>query len=704
MNNFIKETVSKQKRRYVEGGYNLDLTYISDRVIAMGFPASNVEALYRNRLEDVQQFFEERHKDHYKLYNLCSERSYDHQKFQNRVASYPFDDHNPPEFNMMKPFCEDVDRWLKENERNIAVVHCKAGKGRTGLMICAYLLHCRYYLSAEEVLHYYGTTRTKDEKGVTIPSQRRYVDYYSALVKDNLQYSPVKLYLYSFVIDPLPSLGLGQQEGYIQFEIRQTSIRKYTSEVYQVKRSDSRINIVLPQPLLIVGDVKIEFSQKLDMFGFGKGKGTLVKQSKLFHFWINTFFIDLERSSPLSHYIGPPSPEEIFSLNFAPLCPARSSPLSHESLTARPSLPAASTPAVTSRGADELSHSPVVDTERNCRSQHNSGGSAPGGSGGSSGGEQLPPPRQLRELRNIGSVSKCLDPDDDDEERRSPNGSCISSMQTIHSHPPARTVSIIEPSKQRVDADASCDRGVKLMSISDDTLTDQGAQQTTHSSFNNKRTRHSSVPMTSKTGSTGLNATRFTTRQIPGKLMSVRLKKNQIDKADKDKSNKFSDNFNVTLFLVRPNDQTLQDEFYRPNNVCQHVEESELKDGSSPNSHHRNPQCWEGRESSDEDLSTPPAAFSQGSAGLASTNNHMTVKGPQRSMPLPQQQQLRDRCGEDDVFMDRSPVLLRQHHHQPVAAANSAVALARPALPALSGLPRNSTEPTGTLSRIETWF
>ena len=30
---------------------------------------------------------------------------------------------------------------------------------------------------------------------------------------------------------------------------------------------------MLPQPLLIVGDVKIEFSQKLDMFGFGKGKG-----------------------------------------------------------------------------------------------------------------------------------------------------------------------------------------------------------------------------------------------------------------------------------------------------------------------------------------------------------------------------------------------------------------------------------------------
>ena len=34
------------------------------------------------------------------------------------------------------------------------------------------------------------------------------------------------------------------------------------------------------------------------------------------------------------------------------------------------------------------------------------------------------------------------------KEPRSPNGSCLASMQTIHSHPPARTVSIIEPIKQ----------------------------------------------------------------------------------------------------------------------------------------------------------------------------------------------------------------------------------------------------------------
>lgn len=532
----IKQLVSKKKRRFVEDGFNLDLTYISDRVIAMGFPSSHVEALYRNSMEDVKRMLEQKHKDHYKIYNLCSERSYDISKFHSRVSVYPFDDHNPPEFSMMKPFCEDVDRWLNEDERNVAVVHCKAGKGRTGLMICAYLLHCRHSLTAEEVLSYYGTSRTMDQKGVTIPSQKRYVDYYSALVTENLQYNDVKLYLYSFVIDPLPHLGLGQQEGYIQFEIRQTRVAPYNSEVYLVKRTDGRINIVLPSPLLLVGDVKIEFTQKIKIFDvFNRPR--FINQHKLFHFWVNTFFIDLERSTPLTH----------------------------ESISSRPNGPkkvsTAAPAAISGAVAAE-----AAAADRNCRSTHNSGG-------GLSDGLHFPPPRQLRaNLSSSGAETRCVEPlpvvEQQEEDLHSPNGSCLASVQTIHSHPPARTVCIVEPEKEERGGETarSPEQGLKLMSISDDTLTEQGALDTTQCSFNKKRTRHSSVPMSSKMGQQSGGLVR-PTRQIPGNLMSVRLKKNQIDKADK--SNKFSDNFNVTLFLVRPNDQTLQEEFTRSNQTCQ---------------------------------------------------------------------------------------------------------------------------------------
>jgi protein-tyrosine phosphatase len=44
-------------------------------------------------------------------------------------------------FQLMRDFCEDASAYLDADPANTAVVHCKAGKGRTGLMICALLIH-----------------------------------------------------------------------------------------------------------------------------------------------------------------------------------------------------------------------------------------------------------------------------------------------------------------------------------------------------------------------------------------------------------------------------------------------------------------------------------------------------------------------------------------------------------------------------------
>ena len=46
------------------------------------------------------------------------------------VANYPFDDRNAPPFELIKPFCQDMEIWLKADERNVAVVHCTSGKVR----------------------------------------------------------------------------------------------------------------------------------------------------------------------------------------------------------------------------------------------------------------------------------------------------------------------------------------------------------------------------------------------------------------------------------------------------------------------------------------------------------------------------------------------------------------------------------------------
>jgi hypothetical protein len=63
-----------------------------------------------------------------------------------QVASFPFSDHNCPPIQLIASFCQSAHSWLKEDIQNVVVVHCKAGLGRTGLMICSLLLFLKVSL------------------------------------------------------------------------------------------------------------------------------------------------------------------------------------------------------------------------------------------------------------------------------------------------------------------------------------------------------------------------------------------------------------------------------------------------------------------------------------------------------------------------------------------------------------------------------
>jgi hypothetical protein len=84
----LRGLVSKKKLRYQQDGFDLDLSYITPRIIAMGFPSEGAEAVYRNPMEQVQKFFHQKHPNRFRVYNLCSERKYDHKKVR-REAIHP---------------------------------------------------------------------------------------------------------------------------------------------------------------------------------------------------------------------------------------------------------------------------------------------------------------------------------------------------------------------------------------------------------------------------------------------------------------------------------------------------------------------------------------------------------------------------------------------------------------------------------------
>lgn len=56
MASFARHLVSKKKRRFIEDGFDLDLVFITENLVAMGFPAQGKESLYRNPLGEVQRF------------------------------------------------------------------------------------------------------------------------------------------------------------------------------------------------------------------------------------------------------------------------------------------------------------------------------------------------------------------------------------------------------------------------------------------------------------------------------------------------------------------------------------------------------------------------------------------------------------------------------------------------------------------------
>jgi hypothetical protein len=93
----------------------LDLTYITNYIIALGFPAGGVETAYRNSREDVIRFLKGRHGINVKIYNLCWEKSKQYEQDaipEFSYGKYPFCDHNISSMRQIFNCCLDIYLFL----------------------------------------------------------------------------------------------------------------------------------------------------------------------------------------------------------------------------------------------------------------------------------------------------------------------------------------------------------------------------------------------------------------------------------------------------------------------------------------------------------------------------------------------------------------------------------------------------------------
>lgn len=106
-----------------------------------------------------------------------------------RIHHFPFPDHNPPPFALIPLIMASMRNWLKregeDGGRRVAVVHCKAGKGRSGTVACSYLISEEGW-RAEEALKRFTERRMRVGfgEGVSIQSQARWVGYVERWVRE----------------------------------------------------------------------------------------------------------------------------------------------------------------------------------------------------------------------------------------------------------------------------------------------------------------------------------------------------------------------------------------------------------------------------------------------------------------------------------------------------------------------------------------
>jgi tensin len=126
----------------VEALRDAEVVYITDRIITMSHPAvpsKSVPAITAERkLAAVGHLLNRRHDGRFLVWNL-SEVEYEISVLDDQVLTFSFPGSPSPPLGLLLKLLVSMENWMKADERNVAVVHCLTGKGRTSTVLAAFL-------------------------------------------------------------------------------------------------------------------------------------------------------------------------------------------------------------------------------------------------------------------------------------------------------------------------------------------------------------------------------------------------------------------------------------------------------------------------------------------------------------------------------------------------------------------------------------
>lgn len=153
------------------------------------------------------KFLDYKHGEEWSIWEFRAEGTgYPDSEVYHRIHHFPWPDHHPPPFALIPPLMASMRNWLKSEDetagkgashdeakkpiekvgkKRTAVVHCKAGKGRSGTVACSYLISEEGW-DMKDALQRFTERRMRVGfgAGVSIPSQLRWIGYVDRWAKE----------------------------------------------------------------------------------------------------------------------------------------------------------------------------------------------------------------------------------------------------------------------------------------------------------------------------------------------------------------------------------------------------------------------------------------------------------------------------------------------------------------------------------------
>lgn len=272
---------------------DLDLSYITSRIMVMSYPADGIESTYKNNIDDVRYFLEAKYPENYLVINV-SPRTYRTEKLSDRVVNCCLVGHRLPPLEKLISLCRKILSWLKTDKKHVVVIHCQDGKEASGVVVAAFFVFCKLFKNPNGAADMFSIRRCGIGHKVSLTaSQERYLLYITQLI-NNQEMKPhqYSVYIKSVTMHPVPAFNKARNgcRPFIEVYNGEQRILTTVQEIEKMREyslGDGKVSF--PVNLTLQGDVTIVVYHGRSTLG-GKVQGK-VTSMRVFMLQFHTGFI-----------------------------------------------------------------------------------------------------------------------------------------------------------------------------------------------------------------------------------------------------------------------------------------------------------------------------------------------------------------------------------------------------------------------------